>query len=68
MPTPLRFTRPTPGDWVEDFDKDNGQYQCKCTRCTEMFTGYKRRVLCKVCDDILMGKRTTTDGDHGVAK
>ena len=36
-------------DWTEDFAHENGQYQCKCLRCGEFFTGHKRRVICKAC-------------------
>lgn len=37
-------------DWTEDFERENGNYTCKCARCKETFNGHKRRVLCKVCD------------------
>lgn len=38
-----------PGDWPEDFAHDNGRYLCTCCGCHRQFTGYKRRVVCKVC-------------------
>ncbi len=40
-----------PRNWVEDFsDQDNGDYICRCCICKELFRGYKRRVVCRVCD------------------
>ena len=36
-------------DWPEDFDHENGNYECKCLTCGNMFRGHKRRVICKVC-------------------
>ncbi len=39
----------SPRDWPEDFDDDNGCYWCRCVKCGESFTGYKRRVVCKLC-------------------
>jgi hypothetical protein len=37
-------------DWKEDFNDDNGKYQRDCIICKQLFYGYKRRVVCKVCD------------------
>lgn len=37
------------GDWPEDFEHENGRYQCKCSACGETFIGHKRRVVCKAC-------------------
>jgi hypothetical protein len=42
-----------PKDWTEDFDKENGNYQCKCLDCGELFIGHKRRIQCKVCAERL---------------
>ena len=39
-----------PGDWPEDFGHENGQYLCSCVHCERVFTGHKRRVVCKLCD------------------
>jgi len=39
----------SPRDWTEDATHENGQYQCRCTSCGQMFIGHKRRVTCKVC-------------------
>lgn len=36
-------------DWREDFGHENGQYQCKCGTCGNVFVGHKRRVTCRVC-------------------
>lgn len=36
-------------DWKEDFNLENGNYYCYCRKCKKTFTGYKRRVICKVC-------------------
>jgi hypothetical protein len=35
--------------WPEDFEHENGNYCCKCCQCGKMFTGHKRRVVCRVC-------------------
>lgn len=40
---------PTDHDWPEDFDHENGDYQCKCLICGNIFRGHKRRVICKMC-------------------
>jgi hypothetical protein len=39
----------SPRNWTEDFQHENGNYQCKCCNCGEFFIGHKRRVVCKVC-------------------
>lgn len=36
-------------DWPEDFEHENGNYQCRCYVCEKLFFGYKRRVKCKAC-------------------
>ena len=43
-----------PRDWPEDYDHENGCYECGCAYCGRTFLGYKRRVVCKVCDRALM--------------
>jgi hypothetical protein len=50
---------PGPRDWPEDRELENGSYTCKCYFCDNWFTGYKRRVLCKVCDTALLIGRCT---------
>lgn len=41
------------GDWPEDFDHEDGRYLCKCIECGDLFTGHKRRHLCKACETAL---------------
>lgn len=50
--TPLSSTSPSPRDWPEDavHDPDNGSYSNRCGFCGNTFTGHKRRVVCKMCD------------------
>lgn len=31
-------------------DIDRGNYECKCESCGKLFQGFKRRVVCKLCD------------------
>jgi hypothetical protein len=38
-------------DWPEDFLRENGTYQCRCSQCGNIFNGHKRRVVCKLCAD-----------------
>jgi hypothetical protein len=33
----------------EDREHENGNYYCSCAACGRQFTGYKRRLACKVC-------------------
>lgn len=40
-------------DWKEDFSHENGNYMNTCMYCKLMFYGYKRRVVCKICDNKL---------------
>src|ERR1700741_4917221 len=37
-------------NWPEDYDHENGHYQCKCYKCERAFFGNKRRITCKQCD------------------
>lgn len=39
------------GDWPEDFEHENGNYQRRCITCEGAFIGHKRRHQCKVCAD-----------------
>ena len=41
--------KPNPKDWPEDFSHENGNYQCRCFKCDSVFTGHKRRNVCKEC-------------------
>ena len=36
-------------DWPEDFSHENGNYLCRCFYCNRVFTGHKRRVVCREC-------------------
>jgi uncharacterized OB-fold protein len=46
---PLR-RKPDPiHDWFEDFDHENGMYECKCCNCGVFFVGHKRRIVCFDC-------------------
>ena len=54
------------GDWPEDFDRENGNYQNRCQECRRDFRGMKRRRVCKVCAQSFLSKQfdnTPTD-DH----
>lgn len=53
----------SPGDWPEDFEHDNGQYICRCRTCDEHFTGYKRRIECKVCATVRESNARTSSGE-----
>ena len=35
--------------WAEDFEHENGMYNCICFTCGEVFMGHKRRTQCKKC-------------------
>ena len=41
----------SPHDWPEDFNHENGNYQNRCCQCEVDFAGYKRRVVCKACNE-----------------
>jgi len=47
--TPKVWFEVTERDWPEDFSHENGQYMNTCVYCKLVFTGYKRRVVCKAC-------------------
>lgn len=40
-------------NWTEDASHENGNYECLCCECDQMFIGHKRRVLCKACSNLL---------------
>jgi hypothetical protein len=52
-------------DWPEDFQYENGNYQCQCIYCAEYFIGHKRRFVCKVCDGLPGETVTTTERSSG---
>ena len=35
--------------WPEDFEHENGMYNCVCFTCAETFMGHKHRTVCKKC-------------------
>lgn len=43
----LLSRRSDPGDWPEDAEQENGEYECSCAICGATFYGHKRRVVCK---------------------
>ena len=51
----LKFIMPefdSPKNFPEDYPGENGNYICKCCKCKENFYGYKRRVICKECQEV----------------
>ena len=40
------------GNYPEDRLLENGNYLNKCIKCGHMFVGYKRRVICKTCNNL----------------
>lgn len=46
----MRSDRPE-RDWEEDFEHENGCYECNCIECNHSFFGHKRRVNCKLCSN-----------------
>lgn len=38
-----------PRNYPEDFHHENGKYLRECIICQNMFIGYKRRYVCKIC-------------------
>lgn len=41
--------KPSPKDWPEDFNDENGNYANVCCICDHTFYGHKGRVSCKPC-------------------
>lgn len=37
--------------WEEDLSHENGNYINICFKCKKEFFGYKRRVICKICNN-----------------
>lgn len=46
-------------DWPEDFGHENGEYECKCYSCGELFIGHKRRPECRKCAMAAAGPEVT---------
>jgi len=49
-------------NWAEDAPHENGNYECSCAECGHSFIGHKRRVLCKLCSNLLTPSVTSTEG------
>ena len=45
----LKDTTHAERSWDEDKTHENGNYNCICCHCGRIFTGHKRRVICKAC-------------------
>jgi len=54
-----------PVDWEEDFKLENGNYQCQCTTCRQLFIGHKRRITCKLCSTHSKGIQQVIQPDNG---
>jgi hypothetical protein len=52
-------------NWIEDASHENGNYECRCCECGHIFTGHKRRVLCKFCSNLLAPSDASTDQREG---
>ena len=39
-------------NWIEDYGQENGNYINTCVHCGRLFKGNKRRVVCKLCDEV----------------
>lgn len=48
-------------DWEEDFEHENGDYECRCVTCKLMFYGHKRRVVCRACSTKQPNPNSTAD-------
>lgn len=44
---------PSERNWTEDASHENGNYECLCCECDQLFIGHKRRVVCKACSNLL---------------
>lgn len=49
LPLEQRKDNAAPEDWPEDFDHENGNYDCICHDCGLHFMGHKRRIICRSC-------------------
>ena len=52
LPRP-RPTTEEERSFPEDAVHENGNYHCRCVVCEQTFIGYKRRVVCKVCKELV---------------
>lgn len=55
-------------NWIEDYPHENGKYQCRCYRCSELFFGHKRRVVCKLCATPTSGLPGPDFSGHGLSE
>ena len=46
---PVEAVSRTDRDFPGDAEHENGDYENRCVDCGELFTGYKRRVVCRAC-------------------
>jgi len=55
----------TERDYQEEASMENGNYENRCIECGNLFIGYKRRVLCKICQEEIDRKNEhfITDGN-----
>jgi hypothetical protein len=68
-PLPAPESKEANRDWDEDFNHENGNYQCHCGVCGNYFIGHKRRVRCKVCAAIPAPQQLKEPAiDEGVIK
>lgn len=54
----------TDRNWFEDAAHENGNYECSCVECGHGFIGHKRRVLCKICSNLLTPPVASTVRDE----
>ena len=52
-------------NWIEDAPHENGNYECLCCECDQVFIGHKRRVLCKLCSNLLTPSVSSTQRGSG---
>ena len=45
-----RLLANNPRSFPEDFELENGKYQCRCSSCRKLFIGLKGRMFCKECN------------------
>jgi hypothetical protein len=64
MGTGLADAEPVARDWTEDFKDENGNYDCRCAECDKPFIAHKRRVLCKVCSNLLASTASPVMADE----
>jgi len=58
------------GNWPEDYEKENGNYENICSRCGNHFLGNKHRFVCKLCSTktvktVIMTQRSAIRNIYG---